>query len=262
MQGAELVRALHQAVVDGLRTLFPHGVVNIVEPTAGPWVNQNLYGDRRNEALPASEGVEVEVLPKNTKMYGPPHVHTVCLSRGDEAHTTNGDVRARVTFACGGVEQSFDCDWVHGAQFTLVANMVSVNAVSYAPFPFSPYNVDEGHVFLGASVAKGTHSNPRWPLTYTEPVTRFLEVGDAEFVVRDFARAVTVHKQQNNNPATVETFEIRFLDAPGGSPLAVYNGQVCAGGAQIPIPGGCQVVQVHNADAEGADMTVQWFLGL
>lgn len=255
LSGATLAAAV------GIYTALRSTVVNVVEPIKGPWVNNNLWGDQRNAPFPVNEGVVVEVLPKNTRMYGPPAVHSVSLARGDETPTANAEVRARVTYGTGGVENSFDCDWVHGVQFALVCNSISIKAVTYAPFPSSPYNANEAAVFLGASVAKGSTSSTRWPLTYTEPVTTFTGEGDADFPIVDFARAVTVHKQQNNDPAVPALFDVRFLDA-AGTTLAAYNGQVCAGGATIPIPGGTKTLQVHNTDSEGADMTVQWFLGL
>lgn len=263
LAGAALVTGvgdLARAVALGTRAAMRRGM-RVLEPQKGPWVNQNLWGDQRTQALPQAENQVVNVLGKNTIMYGPPAVHSVNLARGDETPAANAEVRARVTYGCGGVENSFDCDWVHGVQFAIVCNSLSVSAVTYNPFPSSPYDAEDGAVFLGASVAKGSTNSSRWPLTYTEPVTTFAGAGDADFPVRDFARALTVHKLLNSDPSVPTMIDVRFLDS-SGTPLAAYNVQVCAGGAQIPIPGGCQVVQLHNTDGEGADVVLQWFLGL
>jgi len=233
-----------------------------VDPTAGPWGNQNTFGDQRSQPYPQTEGQVVSVLPKNNRLYGPPHVHSINLARGDETPVANAEVRARVTYGCGGIENSFDCDWVHGAQFAIVCNSITVSAVTYNPFPVSPYNAADGAIFLGVMVAKGTVVNSRWPLTYTEPLTQFIGAGLASFPVRDFARALTVHKQGNDNPAVATAITINFKDSSGSTTLASYNAQVCAGGAQIPIPGGTQTVEISNTDTEGADVVLQWFLGL
>lgn len=250
------------AVVEALRVALARTVLHMVEPTHGPWVNQNTFGDQHTQRLPQTAGIEVEVLPKNNRMYGPPHVHSVNLSRGDETPAANAEIRARVSYGCGGIENEFDCDWVHGAQFAIVCNTLTVSAVTYNPFPASPYNVAEGSIFLGAMVAKGSTDSSRWPLTYTEPVTTMIGAAVQRFAVRDFARALTVHQSGNNDPQVATQLTVSFLDSSGSTAFAIYNVQVCAGGAQIPIPGGTQFVDVTNANDEGAEFTLQWFLGL
>lgn len=260
-------------VASGMIQALRRQVVTVVEPVKGPWVNQNLFGDQRVQELPATEGLVVQVLPKNTRMYGPPAVHSVNLSRSDEVLSGNADVRARVTYGCGGIENSFDCDWVHGAQFALVCNSLTVSAFSYRPINIVPYTTSSKSVFLGVMVAKGSVSQGRCPLTYTEQTQQLANSGAAgnamAFAFPDFAREVTVHIHYgagpvngNSNPAVATGVTLEFLNE-GGSQIAFYDAQVCAGGRSVPVPGGANKLLVSNTNAGGqVTTTVQWFLGL
>lgn len=245
-----------RAVALGVRSAMRRGVM-LLEPQKGPWVNQNLWGDQRTQPFPASAGIVVNVLGKNTIMYGPPTVHSVQLARGDDVLPSNADVRARITYGCGGVENTFDCDWLHGAQFSLVCNSVSVAAVSYAPNINSAYLAAGGAVFLGASVAKGSVNQGACGLTYTEPQITVAAARSYD-VKRDFTREVCVHLAGNNNPATPTNVFVELINSGGF--LVRYDAQVCAGGRRIPVPGGANTLLLSSA----APFTpiVQWFLGL
>jgi hypothetical protein len=250
---------LAQAVAAGTRAAMRRGM-RVLEPQKGDWINQNLWGDQRTQMLPQTAGVEVSILGKNTIMYGPPQVHSVQLSRGDDSPPSNADMRARVTYGCGGIENTFDCDWVHGVQFGLVCNTVSVDAVSYAPSAAIPYQAADGAIFLGASVAKGSVTQGRCPLTYTEPQVSIAGPGAHSFDInRDFTREVTVHLLNNNNPATPTGVILEFINSGGF--LVRYDAQVCAGGRSIPVPGGANTLLISTAGATFS-CVVQWFLGL
>jgi hypothetical protein len=259
------LQTLARAVAAGTRAALRRGML-VLEPQRGDWVNQNLWGDQRAQGVPAAVGVEVEVLPKNTKMYGPPHVHSVSLCRGDEIVAQNADVYASVTYGCGGIENNFLCDWLHGLQFSLVCNSLHVNALSYAPSALSAYNSVGAAIFLGAMVAKGTVSQGCQPVTKTEPFTEVVNGGVLSFPVPDFARAATVHvliepATLNSDPSVPTSVLVRFT-AAGAAKLAQYDAQVCAGGKSIPIPGGATEIRILNSNAATVALTVQWFLGL
>lgn len=251
-----------RAVRRGLASLLPF---EILEPVKGPWVNQNTFGDQRFESLPRTEGQVIAVLPKNTALYGPPAVHSLQLGRSDEVEAENADVRARITIGCGGVENSFDCDWLHGLQMALVCNSISVQAVTYAPIAFVPYNASEKAVALKAMVCKGTTTQGRCPATYTEQCVLLANAPDpASFVnytFPDFAREFTVHLPNNNDPATPTGVTVTFFNQ-GAQALAVYDGQVFAGGRSVPIPGGSNTVRISNASGGPIVATAQFFLGL
>ena len=257
---------LANAVARALRSVLHTTIVAALEPTKGDWVNQNTFGDQFFGPLPASPGKLLAVLPKNTGLYGPPSVHSLQLGRSDGVDAENADVYARVTIGCGGVENQFDLDWVHGVQITLVCNSISVAAVSYAPDGQSAYRAVGAAVALRAMVAKGSIAQSRCPATFTQALRNLLEVTNAPanavtYLVPDFARELTVHHLGNNNPATATPITISFLNQ-GGSVMAQYNAQVCAGGRSIPIPGGANSVFIENASADQHTVSAEWFLGL
>lgn len=261
-------RDLAQAVLQGMRAALRSTIVRAVEPIQGPWVNNNLWGEQRFEPLPSTAGAVISILPKNTKLYGPPAVHSIQLGRSDAVDAENADVYARITLGCGGIENSFDCDWLHGAQLTAVCNSLSVQAVTYAPSASGAYNAAAAAVALKVMVAKGSTNPSRCPLTFTQAGLPLAEVAtpgsSVTYNVPDFAREVTVHvvsNPGNNNPAVASIVTISFLNE-GGSVLAQYNAQVCAGGRSIPIPGGANTIFIENTASQVPTVTTQWFLGL
>jgi hypothetical protein len=261
---AELARA----VMAGTRAALRASVLRVLEPTKGPWVNQNTFGDQFFGPLPASAGQVFAVLPKNTGLYGPPAVHSIQLGRSDAVDAQNADVYARITVGCGGVENSFDMDWLHGAQIAVVCNSLNVQAVTYAPSAAGNYAASGAAVALKAMVAKGSTNPSRCPATYTQAGLPLAEVAtpgsSVIYNVPDFARELCVHvvsNPGNNNPATASIVTISFLNE-GGSVLAQYNAQVCAGGRSIPIPGGANTVFIENTASQVPTVTAQWFLGL
>jgi len=258
--------AVSAAIAESLMLALRGTVLRVLEPTKGPWVNQNTFGEQRFQPLPATAGRVVSVLPKNTGLYGPPAVHSIQLGRSDEVPAENADVYARVTVGCGGIENSFDCDWLHGVQMTLVCNSVSVQAVSYAPDGTTAYAASGASIALKVMVAKGSIAQSRCPATFTQALFNLLEVTNAPanavtYNVPDFARELTVHVLGNNNPAVATPITISFLNE-GGSVLAQYNAQVCAGGRSIPIPGGANTVFIENSSADQHTVSAEWFLGL
>jgi hypothetical protein len=260
--GQELARA----VLAGMRAALRVSLVRVLEPQKGSWVNNNLWGEQRFEPLPSTPGSVVSVLPKNTKLFGPPAVHSIQLGRSDAVDAENADVYARITLGCGGIENQFDVDWLHGVQFAAVCNSLSVQAVTYAPDGTGAYHATGAAVALKVMVAKGSTAQGRCPATYTQALVNLLEVTNAPanavtFTVPDFARELTVHVLGNNNPATPTAITFSFLNE-GGSVIAQYNAQVCAGGRSVPIPGGANTVFIENASSDQHTVSAQWFLGL
>lgn len=232
--------------------------VTALEPTKGPWTNQNTFGDQRFQPLPATEGQVIQVLPKNTNLYGPPAVHSVQLGRSDDVPTQNADVYARVTVGCGGIENNFECDWLHGVQFSVVCNSISVTAVTYAPNGDAPYATSDASVALKAMVAKG--SVQQWcPATYTLPTKALF--ANQFHPVPDFAREFCLQVSANNDPQVPQDSLVHFRN-DGGTDLAVYNSQVFAGGRTVPIPGGCNTVFIDFLGPGNPLVTPQFFLGL
>ncbi len=250
---------LARAVLAGTRAALRSSVLRIVEPTSGAWVNQNTFGDQRFQPLPATAGQVMNVLPKNTGLYGPPAVHSLQLGRSDDVPTQNADVYARITIGCGGVENSFDCDWLHGLQLSVVCNSVSVQAVTYAPNGDAPYATSNASVALKAMVAKGSVQQGRLPATYTLPTVGLF--GNLFYPVPDFAREFCLQVGANNDPAVPQDVLVHFRN-DGGTDLAVYNAQVFAGGRSVPMPGGTNTLFIDRLGPSNPLVTPQFFLGL
>lgn len=252
-------QALAQAVLSGMRAALRATVVRSVEPIKGPWVNNNLFGEQRFEPLPATANSVISILPKNTRLYGPPAVHSIQLGRSDAVDAENADVYARITLGCGGIENSFDLDWLHGTQIAVVCNSVSVQAVTYAPHGDADYDASDAAVALRAMVAKGSVNQGRCPGTYT--LSAMALFGNRFITVPDFAREFCLQVGANNDPTVPQSILLHFRNE-GGTDLAVYDAQVCAGGRTIPIPGGCNTIFIDKVGAASPICTPQFFLGL
>ncbi len=249
---AQLAQAVRRGVGGAL--------VNVLEPIGGPWHNDNNWGDQYNGAFPGEAGQSIAVLPKNARLYGPPAVHSVNLFRNDNSPAQNADVYARVTYGCGGVNNSFDCDWLHGSQFSIVCNTVNIVAVTYRPTDQDPYNAADGFFFLGAAVAKGSTTRGA-PLTFTTQRARIAAAGAHTFPVVDFARRVTacIGPNNNDNPANPTNVTLGFQTRVG-TEIVQYDAQVCAGNAMVAVPGGTTSIIVRTPAAR--DVALVWELGL
>jgi hypothetical protein len=247
-----------RSVLAGMRAALRSTIVRALEPQTGSWVNNNLWGEQRFEPLPSRPGSVVSVLPKNTKLFGPPAVHSIQLGRSDAVDAENADVYARITLGCGGIENQFDVDWVHGAQFSVTCNSLSVQAVTYAPHGDGDYNAAGAAVALKVMVAKGSVHQGRCPATYTMPAAGLF--ANRFFNVPDFAREFCLHVGANNDPQVPTQILMHFRNE-GGTDLAVYDAQVCAGGRSVPLPGGCNTLFIDKLTAASPICTPQFFLG-
>jgi hypothetical protein len=226
------------------------------------------------------------------KFPGPPKLHTIHLFRGDDRTAQNADVYARVSYGVGGSNNSFLVDWSAGCQFSVIANSVRVEAITYAPSGVVPYNGTNGvtaaPLLLGVAFGSGAVGHGP-PLTLTEqhlqvdfaagvnPVTR-------SFNVPDFARAFIVRAEnigiagnppeKSNSDPSMATY-LNFFCAGAATSLAYGDCQIFggpAGALGLPLPGGTQRVQIANGTAGGSApapyantdyrFTLQWVLSL
>jgi hypothetical protein len=247
----------------------PGPATPVLEPQQGDWSSSNFWGDqftsKRDAAghtnFPKSAGQVLGVLPKNNKMYGPPKTVTVNLYRSDEPQIGNADFRARVTYGVGGASNQFLCDWLAGTQFSITANNVSVDAVSYAPdaqSAYAPDNVDG--FFLGAMVTEG--ASPSVGLTYTEPLQSVTTGNVLNFDAPDFAKRIMVHSALKLDYTAPTGIFLEFIS--GGVLIAEYDlrvmGAYLDGG--ILIPGGCRHIRLANASGGTVYLAPQWVLGI
>jgi len=247
-------------LAEALRSSIRGSLLYVLEPQQGPWHNQNFWGDQYTGAFPGSTNQVIAILPKNAMMYGPPQVHSLQLYRNDNSPAQNADVRARVTYGCGGANNSFECDWLHGAQLSLVCNTINVEAVTYTPTDQDPYDPSGGQFFLGAVVAKGSVTRGA-PLTFTTQRVHIAAAGSHDFPIVDFARRVTccIGPNNNDNPQTATNVTLGFQTRVG-TEIVQYDAQVCAGNTMIAIPGGTTSIRVRCVAAR--DIALVWELGL
>jgi len=225
----------------------------IIEPTKGPWKNNNRWGDRRLIAMPA-EGVRTQVFDGSV-IVGPPRVQSIQLHRGTAQSGLNSDFRAFIEYGVGALNADFVCDWADGVQFTLVANWVRVTSITYRPNPINPYEATGGLINIGAAVAEGTVTKGR-EATFTESQL-LLGAGSAGvFESPKLARAVLVW-------GGVGTQTVDFI---GAGSLNPFSGTIASFVTYrdfgMIFPGGCERVIVGADPAADQTVTVQWFLGL
>lgn len=248
----------------------PGPATPVLEPQRGEWSGSNFWGDQftsRRDAdghtnFPKTAGQVLGVLPKNNRMYGPPKTVTVNLYRSDDPQIGNADFRARVTYGVGGATNQFFCDWNAGTQFTITANNVSVDAVSYAPDGLAAYQADNvDGFFLGAMVTEG--ASPAVNLTYTEPLTEIPHGATVNFQAPDFAKRLLVHSALKLDYTAATNIFLQFIS--GTVTVAEYDLRVMGDNLSdgILIPGGCRTARLSNATAVGSVfVTPQWVLAL
>jgi hypothetical protein len=240
-----------------------------LEPQQGDWSGSNFWGDQytsRRDAngvtnFPKTAGQVIGVLPKNNRMYGPPKTVTVNLYRSDDPQVGNADFRARVTYGVGGASNQFFCDWTAGTQFSITANNVSVDAVSYAPDGLQAYMPDTTDgFFLGAMVTEGASASEG--LTYTEPLQSVTNGNVLNFDAPDFAKRIMVHSALKLDYTAATGIFLQFIS--GATLIAEYDLRVMGGylDGGILIPGGCRHVRLTNASGGTVYLAPQWVLAL
>lgn len=244
-------------------------IAYIEEPHEGDWANNNEWGNSFSGLMPGAAGIQKNVAALNSTP-GPPRVYTVQLFRNDINSLANSDVRAVVTYGVGAVNNSFLVDWLHGVQFSLVANYIRVDFVTYAPAAADPYSVTADPLLLAASFGAGSVPG-RSIVTLTEPTVVIPGSGGTQsYPVPDFARAFLpslVNVAAGFNSPTVATSIFAICFSGGASlqlaarDLQIFNGGLAATG--FPIPGGTSFVRiVNNSGLASQQVTMQWFLSL
>jgi hypothetical protein len=252
-----------------------------VEPRDGDWHNNPLWGRQFSGVMPPTAGTVFSVASSDS-FPGPPALHTVQLYRGDERIANNADVYARISYGVGGSYNSFDMDWGAGAQFSLTASSIRVDAVTYAPDGFNAYAASTAPLVLGATFGKGTVGHGP-PVTKTESMQRMAPGAALDFPVPDFARAVIVrstdltnglgaNNRGNINQANTTMLAVGAYTQAGNS-LWSLDSQLWAGAAGAvgqPLPGGTTYVKVSNLTNLGIapylnltyQVVVQWVRSL
>lgn len=192
---------------------------------------------------------------------GAPVARSVLLWSSDRVGATNADVRCQVQMGVGGFTQTFMCDWSNGAQFSVVANSLRIDAVTWRPNTLIPYNVTGDQIKLGALCVLGTANSKH--LTYTEPLVSQAAAAVTTYPVPRFAKGMRVQLDGNNDPTTATgvTFAWRWP----GTPAQLIT-QDCQVFAQQPVywpaPAGVDVLIITNGSGGALRHCVQWELAL
>jgi hypothetical protein len=262
-QAAQAARAI-------LWRLAGHDVPNpavTVEPTAGPWKRNFNWGGGFNGQIPVIAGSEFPLF-SNEEIPGPPRVQSIVLGRtASSIPGFNADFRAKVTYGIGATTDGFLCDWTRGAQFSLVANWVRVDAVTYAPSNVDPYTPTNAtgfaNVVISAGIAEGTVQHSDAPLTFTAPLEEVAIGGTHFFDAPDFARAAYVNVRAVTPAVLPSPTLIQCLFTSGTVPLSVYTyEQISTFQRGVLIPGGTRLMTFFNGSGVAVRVSVQWVLGL
>lgn len=247
-------------------------VVAVIEPDDGPWINNVNWGNQFKGQMPATAG-EVRTVLKTGPLPGPPRLHTVQLFRDDTRSAQNADVRAKISYGVGGVNNSFLCDWVAGAQFGLVASDLQVDAVSMQPSLITPYDPSTAEIILSATVGSGGVGHGP-PIVLSEASQNLAAAASVDFDVPDFARAFTVRgidtalgagvDRTNSNPAFLTNVSASAFTV-GAQILYFVDLQIFAGAAGahgVPIPAGTSKIRILNQSANPWRISLSWMLSL
>lgn len=248
-----------QVVLDIEERQRPRVPVIVSEPLIGEWSNNPMWGSGYNNPMPTSEGAEVPVFSLD-RTYGPPAVHTINLFSSQNVGSSNSELRARVRFGAGAVQNELLFDWFQGAQFSIVADHFRITAVTYAPDGTAAYSAVSNDISLTASIAKGTAGGNSAPLTYTEPLVSIAGGGSAQtFTPPPFAKGLNVFIDGNDDPATDTSVVYTYFIA--GQSLS-GDCKIFAGSSGVLLPGGLRAVLITNNNVGAQKVVVQWILGL
>jgi hypothetical protein len=229
-------------------------------------VREGKFG-RQSEraAFPSTEGEQIAIF-SNDHLPGRPRPLGVHLYRTD-AFTGlpfNADVRARITYGCGGVQNVFDVDWLAGGQFSLTASGIRIEAITYRPDASSPYVSQPGDIIvLGALIGTVPAAQSR-PITFTTPVQAMPAASSIVFPISDFARRVipVIVDPAAGTPPNPANLTLRFnAGALTTIKALAMTAEILANG--VTIPGGANAVAIENAPAAPALLCgVQYELGI
>lgn len=174
---------------------------------------------------------------------------------------TNGDFRLRVLAGAGPVTNVFTCDLGEGCQFSIVAQSLRLELVSFQPYLGSPfgnpgYDPANGQAEVTAQVVRGGFGRGV-PLTYSEPAFRMTPATSRVYPIPAFARRVFVASNADTADAAVASWVLR---SPSNSNFGGFLNRFYEGNFQ-PIPAGMDHLRIDtNAAANDIDMQPIWEL--
>ena len=254
----------------------------VIEPTEGYWTMAGRFGQRFTGQLPLIAGATIPLV-QNQRIAGPPAPVWVSFFRYDRnvleqdegpGDTSNAEIRGRITYGAGGIQNITEVDIISGVQFPIVCNSLQLDLVTYAPEApvldprgpvANPYLA--GSLTAGVVMGKGAGGGALPPTYTTQWIgpgggTNFQEI---DFPVPDFARSVALHVN-TVDPAELALIELQFVSQQ----LTIlkrlnadtsYDVLTQEKGAALPA--GVNVVRVFSDPVlEGTRLALQFFLAL
>lgn len=239
--------------------------VLIEEPTSGWWQGKGAFGFRSEGDVPG----EGEVIPlcEQATLPGPPGSWWLQWFRFNRnldtelASNGNFELRGRITYGVGGIQNRVEVDVMQGVQVPIVCNSVTVELVTYNPRADAPY--EAGRAIAGCMFGRGA-AGGALPATFTTPFEISAAVVGLTLVVPlpDFARSVCLHTTEPVRASLAGTL-LSFIG--GGAPLKVVDAAELypelTREKGIAIPAGTNQIQLTApAGTAGEYFALQFFL--
>lgn len=242
----------------------------VVEPVEGWWRQKGAFGFGFNGPVPG-EG-EVISLTEQLHLPGPPRewwIHWFRYNRNvaGEGNPFNYELRGRITYGVGGVQNIVECDVIQGVQLPVIANSLKIELVTYNPTPDVLYDTANGNVVVGGMFGDGAGGGAL-PATWT--TESFIVPGAlldlaVDVPLPDFARSVCLHTTEPN-PANLGDVQLFFNTGSVTIKSVIYGNLYDALTREkgIAIPAGTNQIRLFapGATQAGERFTLQFFLAL
>jgi hypothetical protein len=246
--------------------------VEVQEPTSGWWQQSGMFGFRFQGTTPDLPGEAIPLF-QNPQLPGPPAPWWVSFFRYDRnvqpdaGANPNGDLRGRVTYGVGGALNVIEVDLIQGIQFPIVASMIQLDLVTYAPEVEGVYSPID--VIVGGMIGKGAGSGAM-PPTYTTPIVTS-DAGTTDFTVAipDFARSVCLITTATDPTDVAELggWQVFFISSALNNirvlnleDAGVYQALTQERG--VSIPAGTNQINVQGPSGSTVRSALQFFLAL
>jgi len=244
----------------------------IIEPTQGWWRQEGAFGNRF-EGRPPTTAETLIPLFEQQNLPGPPKPWWLHWYRFDRSISNelvslgNWELRARIIYGVGGVQNIIETDLIQGLQYPIVCNSISVQLRTYATLDTSPYIVAaDARVVAGCMLGEGAGSAAVPPSFTTQWFEKAGATDARIYPVPDFARSLCVHTDATDS-AELDGIVITFRSG-GGDPLKelvlgdLYDALTREKG--VAIPAGVNQIEINAGAAvdPGRYIAVQFFLAL
>jgi hypothetical protein len=227
-----------------------------------PAVSSPRWGASFRGVMPPTAGVRVPLLDLPGDLTAA-ELLTVNVSSSRNIGSLNGDFRLRIMAGIGATTNSFDADLGEGVQFSIVAQTLRLELVSFAPSlggtsGAATYDPANGIAEVIAQVVRGGFGRGV-PLTFTEPSFRLDPSASRTYQIPPFARRFFIASNIDAADVGIASWALRSpANANFGDFMSSWSMQQF-----LPVPAGFNSLRIdHNLSAGSADYTPIWELAL